>query len=381
MVTLGVLKETKPAEQRVALIPEDVKRLKETGASILVQSTAGIESAFANREYVEAGAEIVELAAELIDESDVVIKVKEPTLLEIGQFRPGQLYMSFLHLAAFPYLIGPLSHSGVTALGYETIARDGEHPVLRPMSEIAGSLALQIGEHFLESTSGGRGVLLPGVYGHEAGSVVIIGSGVAGEACGRLAYGEGIRVTFVDANPRRLDKLAGRYPSASFLTPDPERLSDALKRADLLVGAVYVTGARAPRVLSREQIAQMPPYSVAVDVAIDQGGCFETSRPTTHHNPVYVAAGVLHYCVENIPTMVPRTASIALSHALVPYLEPVLRLGIEDGLASDPALAQAVNLRAGQIVLPALQPEIAGAASMKVYPNTASNQGRSESER
>ncbi len=355
MVTLGVLKETKPAERRVTLVPDDVRRLRETGAAVLVQATAGVESGFADTQYAAAGAGFAATPDALFAASDVVIKVKEPTPSEIARLRPGQLFMSFLHLAAFPELIEPLRRSGASALGYETIAQDGQHPVLRPMSAVAGALALQIGEHYLEATSGGRGVLLPGIEGKHAGKVVVVGSGVVGEECGRLAYGEGIRVVFVDANPRRLDELGARYPKAGLLAPDSGRLGDELEDADLLVGGVYVTGARAPHVVSREQIARMPPRSVAVDVAIDQGGCFETSRPTSHANPIYEEAGVLHYCVTNIPSMVPRSASIALSHALVPYLERVLRLGVVQALASEAALAGAVNIRAGSIVLDSLK--------------------------
>ena len=358
MTTLGILRETKAAERRIALVPDDVRRLQQTGASILVQAAAGAESGFPDQQYLEAGAEIAESAAELIAASDVVIKVKEPALSEIELLRPGQLFMSFLHLAAFPDLIAPLVRSGATALGYETISIEspsgGQHPVLRPMSEVAGALALQIGEHYLEATNGGRGVLLPGIHGEHAGKVVIVGSGVVGEECGRLAYGEGIHVVFVDTNAHRLEELARHYPHASFIFPEPNRLENELEDADLLVGGVYVTGARAPRVVSRAQIAHMPPRSVAVDVAIDQGGCLETSRPTTHADPIYEEAGVVHYCVTNIPSMVPRTASIALSHALVHYLEPILSQGIERALASEPALAGAINIRAGQVALPSL---------------------------
>ncbi|HZQ38714.1 MAG TPA: alanine dehydrogenase [Dehalococcoidia bacterium] len=355
MVTLGVLKETKPAERRVTLVPDDVRRLRDTGATIVVQRTAGDESGFADEQFAAAGARFASTPDELIAAADVVIKVKEPTRSEIAALRPGQLFLSFLHLAAFPELIAPLCRSGATALGYETIAVDGRHPVLRPMSAVAGALALQIGEHYLEATSGGRGVLLPGIEGKHAGKVVIVGSGVVGEECGRLAYGEGVRVVFVDANPRRLDELHTRYPLAGCLAPDTDRLNDELADADLLVGGVYINGARAPHVVSRTQIARMPSRSVAVDVAIDQGGCFETSHPTSHADPVYEEAGVLHYCVTNIPSMVPRSASIALSHALTPYLETVLRLGPERALEESPVLADAVNISGGSIVLDSLK--------------------------
>ena len=207
MVTIGVLKETKIAERRVALTPGDAMRLHEAGARIVVEGSAGERAGFSDARYVAAGAEIAASPADAVRGSDAVIKVKEPTLSEIRALRHGQLFMSFLHLAAFPDLVGPLLRSGATALGYETIAEDGEHPVLRPMSEIAGALSLQVGEHYLEATSGGRGVLLPGIEGKEPGKVVIVGSGTVGEACGRLAYAEGMRVVFVDANPGRLKAL------------------------------------------------------------------------------------------------------------------------------------------------------------------------------
>lgn len=363
MITVGVLRETKLAERRVALVPADVSRLRAAGGAILVQSTAGAGAGFADDEYLEAGAELAESVSALITASDVVIKVKEPTLLEIERLRPRHLFMSFLHLAAFPELVEPLVRSGAIALGYETISEAGQHPVLSPMSEVAGALSLQIGAHYLEATSGGRGVLLPGIHGDHAGKVVIVGSGVVGEACGRLAYGEGIRVVFVDANPDRLVQLARQYPLAACITPAAGFLNAELTDADLLVGAVYVTGARAPQVVSREQIALMPAGSVAVDVAIDQGGCFATSHPTTHADPVYEAEGVLHYCVQNIPSMVPRTASIALSHALAPYLERILRRGVDGALRADASLAAAVNIARGQVLLPGLPPAPPGAAA------------------
>jgi alanine dehydrogenase len=355
VITLGILKETKVAEKRVALVPEDVRRLRETGARVLIESSAGAAAGFPDERYLEAQAEIVGSMPELIGASDVVVKVKEPTPPEIGRLRQGQLFLGFLHLAAFPQLISPLVRSGVTAIGYETITVDGQHPVLRPMSDVAGALSLQIGEHYLEATSGGRGVLLPGIEGKDPGKVVIVGSGTVGEACGRLAYGEGVRVVFVDANSDRLLALSRDYPHAELMPPDPKRLSDELEDTDLLIGAVYVTGARAPRVVSRSQLACMPGRSVAVDVAIDQGGCFETSRPTTHENPVYEEGGVLHYCVTNIPAMVPHSASIALSHALFPYIEMVLRAGIDEALQENEALNNAVNIRAGAVALDALR--------------------------
>ncbi len=354
MITLGILKETKVAERRVAVVPEDVRRLRETGARVLLEAGAGAGAGFPDDRYLDVGAETIGSMPQLMAASDVIVKVKEPTPPEIGRLHQGQLFLSFLHLAAFPQLVSPLARSGVTAIGYETITVGDQHPVLRPMSEVAGALSLQIGEHYLEATSGGRGVLLPGIEGKDPGKVVIIGSGIVGEACGRLAYGEGVRVVFVDTSPQRLLSLGQEYPRAVLMPPDPKRLSEELEAADLLVGAVYVTGARAPRVISRDQIGRMPPHSVAVDVAIDQGGCFDTSRPTTHESPVYEAAGVLHYCVTNIPAMVPHSASLALSHALQPYLQTILRLGTEEALEQDAVLNNAVNIRAGGVALDAL---------------------------
>jgi alanine dehydrogenase len=354
MTALGILKETKVGERRVAVVPGDVAALREIGIDVLVEAGAGERAGFPDEAYRQAGARTAASAGDVIASSEVVVKVKEPTLEEIERLKPGQLFMSFLHLAACPELITPLARSGATALGYETITEQGRHPVLQPMSAVAGALALQIGAHYLEATSGGRGVLLPGIQGEHAGKVVIVGSGVVGEECGRLAHAEGVHVVFVDANPDRLRQLAGQYPRAACLLPEPERLADELADADLVVGAVYVTGARAPHVVSRNQIARMPPRSVAVDVAIDQGGCFETSRPTTHLEPIYEEAGVLHYCVTNIPSMVPHSASIALSRALAPFLARLLRDGVEPSLASDPVLAAAVNIRGGEIALPAL---------------------------
>jgi len=354
LVCLGVLKESKPAEYRVALVPEHARRLVKAGASILIQTEAGHGAGFSDSEYVQAGAAIAPSAAHLIEASDVVIKVKEPVLSEIEQLRPGQLYMSFLHLAALPELIEPLARCGATALGYETIKEGRDHPVLRPMSRVAGALAFQVGEHYLEATNGGRGVLLPGVEGHDTGKVTIVGSGVAGEECGRLAYAVGSEVVFIDADPSRLQQLAQRYSRARCLPPDAKRIGEELMDTDLLIGGVYVTGARAPRVVTRDQIAGMPARSVAVDVAIDQGGCLETSRPTTHAQPVYEDAGVIHYCVTNMPSMVPRSATKALSAALLPYLTTIVRLGVDAALATNAALSAATNLQGGKVVLEAL---------------------------
>lgn len=354
MVTIGVLKETKIAERRVALTPSDAVRLGEAGAHILIETTAGERAGFPDSTYVASGSEIAASAGALISGSDAVIKVKEPTISEIEALRLEQLFMSFLHLAAFPDLVAPLIASGATMLGYETITENGGHPVLRPMSEIAGALSLQVGEHYLEATSGGRGVLLPGIEGKEPGKVVIVGSGIVGEACGRLAYGQEMRVVFVDANPARLKTLSSEYPEAVMLGTDPERLGKELEDTDLLVGAVYVTGARAPRVVSREQISRMPAGSVAVDVAIDQGGCFETSRPTTHQHPTYREAGVIHYCVTNIPAMVPHSASLALSAAVTPYLMRIAKTGIDAALLT-PTLSAAINIQRGRLVLTSLR--------------------------
>jgi alanine dehydrogenase len=353
VVSIGVLKETKTAERRIALTPSDVVRLREAGARVLVEATGGERAGFPDTSYTSAGAELLASPADIIAASDVVIKVKEPVLSEIEALRPEQLFMSFLHLAAYPDLVPPLVRSKATALGYETITVHGEHPVLRPMSEIAGALSLQVGEHYLEATSGGRGVLLPGIEGKEQGKVVIAGSGIVGEACGRLAYHQGMRAVFVDANPARLKTLGEEYPRAKLLGSDPARLGDELEDADLLIGAVYVTGARAPKVVSRAQIARMPAGSVAVDVAIDQGGCFETSRPTTHEHPTYKDEDVIHYCVTNIPAMVPHSASLALSAAVTPYLLLIARQG-PDAVRTQQSLREAVNIAGGRVVLPSL---------------------------
>jgi len=349
-----VLQESKIAEYRVAIVPADARRLIACGASVLIQAGAADGAGFSDQDYVGAGVGIASSAAALIEASDVVIKVKEPVLSEIEQLRPGQLYISFLHLAALPELIEPLARSGATILGYETIKEGRDHPVLRPMSRVAGALSFQIGEHYLEATNGGRGVLLPGVEGHDTGKVTIVGSGVVGEECGRLGYAVGSNVVFFDADPARVHQLAQRYPRARCLSPEAGRIGDELMDTDLLIGGVYVTGARAPRVVTRDQVARMPARAVAVDVAIDQGGCLETSRPTTHAEPVFEEAGVIHYCVTNMPSMVPRSASIALSGALLPYLTTIIRLGVDSALAAGTALSGAINVRAGRVVLDAL---------------------------
>lgn len=359
MPVLGILKETKIAEGRVALVPADAARLIQAGARVFIERGAGERAGFPDASYVAIGASLASDAKQLIASAEVVVKVKEPTLSEIDALRSGQLFMSYLHLAAFQDLIPPLLHSQVTALGFETITEHERHPVLEPMSAVAGILSLQIGEHYLEATSGGRGVLLPGIRGEHAGKVVIVGSGVVGEACGRLAHALGARVTFVDRDASRLTDLAAAYPHACCVQAEPELLTHELEDSDLVVGAVYITGARAPHVVTRSMIAAMPQHSVAIDVAIDQGGCFETSRPTTHDQPVYEDAGVVHYCVTNIPAMVPHTASLALSQALTPYLELIVREGVRGALANQASLSGAINIQDGRITHPSLLAEAA----------------------
>ncbi|MGH2588983.1 MAG: alanine dehydrogenase [Dehalococcoidia bacterium] len=357
---LGVLRETKAGERRVAVVPDDAAVLHEAGADVLVEAGAGERAGFADAAYLHAGARIATSAQDVIRLSDVVVKVKEPVITEIEHLRAGQLFMSFLHLAACPELVPPLLKSGATVLGFETIAEAGRHPVLQPMSEVAGTLSLQIGEHYLEATNGGRGTLLPGVGGGDVGKVVIVGSGVVGEACGRLAHAVGARVTFVDRNAGRLQQLASAYAGAMCVPPEPEVLESELEHADLLIGAVYINGARAPRVVTRRMVGRMPQRAVAVDVAIDQGGCLETARPTTHDAPVYEDMGVLHYCVTNIPSMVPRSASGALSGALLPYLSVIARDGVTRALQNSESLARAVNIAAGRVILQELAPALTG---------------------
>jgi alanine dehydrogenase len=348
---IGIPREIKPQEARVALLPEACADLVRHGHRVLVERGAGVGSGFPDADYAAGGATLVADPAELYDQAELVVKVKEPWGAEPGMLREGQLLFSFLHLAADPDLQQGLCATGVTALAFETVAAGGTLPVLAPMSDIAGRLAVQIGSGLLLGPSGGKGLLLGGVAAAERGRVTVLGAGSAGSSAVRAAAACGACVTVFDLDAEKLRQMQRVAANVTCLFPYRDSVEEAVARADLVVGAVLVPGARAPRLVSEGQVAAMARGSVVVDVSVDQGGCIETTRPTTYERPTFVRYGVVHFGVTNMPGAVPRTASRALSASLFPW---VLRLAGPDW-REDPVLAGAVNLEGGRVVLASLR--------------------------
>ncbi len=342
---VGVLKETKDREMRIALLPSGAQSLVAAGHKVFVEASAGEGSGFGDHMYEEAGAEIVDDPSELIGAVDIVTKVKEPTLSEIDAMREGQALFAFLHLAPEPKLTDRILTHGIIAIGYETVQTDdGTLPLLVPMSEVAGRLSVQIGSHLLQADQGGRGVLLGGVPGVRRGSVVVIGGGIVGTAAVRVAVGFGAEVNVLDVDHRRLASLYDIYRGElGTLYSNAANIERAVLEADLVVGAVLLPGARAPRLVSEALVSRMKPGSVIVDVAVDQGGCVETIRPTSHSNPTYLVDNVLHYGVPNMPGAVPRTSTFALANATFPYLQQLCDLGVDEALNENSVLARGVN--------------------------------------
>lgn len=348
---IGVPKEIKNQEYRVGLTPAGVKELTQRGHQVMVQKDAGSAIGFFDLNYQAAGAEIVAEADTIFSKADMIIKVKEPQPEEYRRLRSGQLLFTYLHLAPDPDQTQGLLQSGCTAIAYETVTDDqGGLPLLAPMSEVAGRLSVQAGARCLEKSMGGRGVLLGGVPGVEPGHVTIIGGGVVGENAARMALGLGAEVTLLDRSVSRLRELDHRYQGRlKTLYSTTESVLQCIRRSDLVVGAVLVPGAAAPKLISREMLKQMIPGSVLVDVAIDQGGCFETSRATTHDNPVYTEEGIVHYCVANMPGAVARTATLALTNATLPFVLELAQKGWQHALKDDKHLMNGLNIHAGQV--------------------------------
>ncbi|MEE9248715.1 MAG: alanine dehydrogenase, partial [Dehalococcoidia bacterium] len=323
IMIIGLPREIKDQENRVALTPLGSATLVRGGHCVLVQRDAGDGSGFGDEEYGRSGAQLVDDIEEVYGASDLILKVKEPQETEYPLLRPGQALFTFLHLAADPNLTNALLENGVTAIAYETVQlSDGSLPLLTPMSEIAGRLSIQVGAHYLEKPQGGRGKLLAGVTGVSPGKVVVLGAGVVGSNAAQIALGIGAHVTLIDKNLSRLRQLSQLlWGNLETTASNQETVGVALEDADLVIGAVLLPGAKAPRVVTREMVGRMTPGAVIVDVSIDQGGCLETSRPTTHSDPVYEVDGVIHYCVTNIPGSVARTATEALCNATLPYIE------------------------------------------------------------
>lgn len=355
-MVIGVPKEIKDYEFRVSLTPDGARTLRQAGHQVLVEPSAGQGSGFSDETYRQAGAEIAQSKEEVFHRAELIVKVKEPQLSECALFRPGQVLFTYLHLASLPELTKALMSAQITAIAYETVeARDRSLPMLRPMSEIAGRLSVQVGAHYLGTVQGGRGVLLAGVPGVEPAHVVVIGAGVVGTSAVRIAVGLGARVTVINLDVDRLraldDLYGGRIATCAASASAIER---AVVEADLVIGAVLVPGARAPHVIPRSLVANMQPGSVIVDVAVDQGGCCETTRPTIHSNPVYVADGVVHYCVTNMPGIVPHTSTRGLTNATLPYIVRLASEGVAPAIRSDSGLAKGVNVMDGNITCQAV---------------------------
>src|SRR6266540_7289686 len=346
---IGVPKEVKEQEQRVALLPSGTNQLTKHGHSVLVERNAGLGSGYPDQDYLKAGAEIVEQAKEVFARSDMIVKVKEPLKAEFPLLRRGQILFTYLHLAASTALTEALLKSGVTGMAYETIQVDHRLPLLEPMSEIAGRMSVVMGANFLAKYNGGSGVLLGGVPGVLPGKVVVIGGGNAGVNAARMATGLGADVTILEVDLERMRFLDITLHTAHTLYSNEAHLMDLLPSVDLLIGAVLVPGAKAPKLIRREMLRRMRPGSVVVDIAIDQGGCAETSRPTTHHNPVYVEEGVTHYCVANMPAAYARTATQALTNATYRYIELLADNGLAEACHRQPALLGGINLMNGKL--------------------------------
>ena len=352
---IGVPKEIKIHEYRVGLTPDGAARLDREGHRVLVEAGAGAGAGFDDAEYLAAGAEIVRDADAVFGSAEMIVKVKEPQLEECAKLSSGQILFTYLHLAADPAQTRALIRSGATAIAYETVTdAHGTLPLLKPMSCIAGRMAAQVGAHYLEMPSG-RGVLLGGVPGVAPARVVLVGAGVAGANALEMAVGLQADVTVLDINLARLEELAARFGSRiRTIYSTPEAIARAVREADLVIGSVLIPGASAPKLVTREMVRSMRPGSVLVDIAIDQGGCFETSRPTCHGKPVYVESGVVHYAVTNIPGAVPRTATLALTNTTLPHIQSLARLGWRQAAQRDPHLRNGLNVSGGKISHPAV---------------------------
>src|SRR6266849_5259568 len=353
---VGVTKEIKTDEYRVAMIPVGVEELNRLGHRVLIQAGAGQGSGISDDQYASLGAEIVAEAADIWRRADIVVKVKEPLPEEWPLLRSGQIVFTYFHFAADEKLTRAVMLSGITAIAYETI-RDarGQLPLLTPMSEVAGRMSIQEGAKFLERPFEGRGILLGGVPGVLPANVVILGGGIVGANAAKVAAGLGANVSILDIN---LDRL--RYiddvmpPNVTTLYSDRHNILDSLSRADLLIGAVLIPGAKAPYLVRHADLKKMPPRAVIIDVAIDQGGCIETSRPTTHGKPTYIVNDVVHYCVTNMPGAVGRTSTYALTNVTLPYALQIAKKGYDRAVRENQALAQGVNIRRGQVANPAV---------------------------
>jgi len=351
---VGVVKEIKPEENRVALTPAGASVLVSHGHEVWVERGAGAGSGMSDREYEQAGARVARSAREVWSRAEMILKVKEPLPPEYRYLRPGLVLFTYLHLAANPELVRELCRRGVRAVGYETVELDdGSLPLLAPMSEVAGRLSIQVGAWCLQKLTGGIGILLSGASGVRPGKVVVLGAGTAGSNAAQIAFGLGAHVSVIDANPAKLrylhDILGGHITT---VMSNRANIEEEVRSADLLIGAVLVPGARAPRLVTRSMVRRMRPGSAIVDISIDQGGCVETSRPTTLESPTFVAENVVHYCVTNMPSIVPRTSTYALTNATFAYALEIADKGLRRALLEDAPLRRGVNVYDGHVVHP-----------------------------
>ena len=351
---IGVPKEIKEQEQRVALLPSGTTQLTKHGHSVLVETNAGLGSGYPDEDYLKAGAEIVEQAKDVFARADMIVKVKEPLKAEFPLLRRGQILFTYLHLAASKSLTEALLKSGVTGVAYETIQVDHRLPLLEPMSEIAGRMSVVMGANFLAKYNGGSGVLLGGVPGVLPGRVVVLGGGTSGVNALRMAKGLGADVTILDIDVERLRFLDIAIENLHTLYSNEANLDDLMPDCDLLIGAVLLPGAKAPKLITRAMLGKMKRGSVFVDISIDQGGCAETSRPTTHLDPVYVEEGVTHYCVANMPAAYARTATQALTNVTYRYVELLADIGLEGACRKQPTLIGGINTRDGRLTCDAV---------------------------
>ena len=351
---IGIPKEVKVHENRVGLPPAGVHALTERGHKVLVEANAGVGSGFPDSEYRNVGANIVGKAADVFSAADMIVKVKEPIGQERELLRHGQILFTYLHLSADKNLTEALVMCGVTAIAYETVElSDGSLPLLAPMSEVAGKLAAEVGAYYLHKTNGGIGKLMGGVTGVAPANVLILGGGVASLCAPKVATGMGAHVVVLERAVERMRHINKIMPQVSCLYSTPHALRELLPSTDVLIGAVLLHGARAPRIVARSDIQCMPKGAVVVDISIDQGGCVETARPTTHADPVYEEEGVIHYCVTNMPGIVPRTSTLALSNATLPYVLNLADNGF-DAVHRDEALARGVNVHEGRVLCSAV---------------------------
>ncbi|KXK04264.1 MAG: L-alanine dehydrogenase [Acidobacteria bacterium OLB17] len=352
---IGLPKEIKDNEYRVGLTPAGVQDLTHAGHEVFVQKTAGEGSGFSDEQYVKAGGQLLDTADEVWQTGDMIVKVKEPIAPEYPRMRENQLLFTYLHLAPELELTKQMLERNVTGVAYETITKDGRLPLLTPMSEVAGRMSVQVGATYLEKMNGGRGILLGGVPGVPAANVVIIGGGIVGTEAAKMAVGLGAKVTIIDRNLDRLRQLDDIFLSkVQTLASSRYAIEEAISHADLVIGAVLVVGAAAPKLVTRDMLHLVPSGSVLVDVAVDQGGCFETTHATTHSNPTFFEEGVLHYCVANMPGAVPRTSTFALTNATLPYALDLANKGFEQAIREDSGLQEGVNTYAGKLTYKAV---------------------------